>query len=155
MNQGFETAQVESRPIVAIRASTTMDKLPEIMGPLFGEVYAHIQQSGQAPAGMPFSRYHSMDGNSVNLECGMPVSEPMEGQGRVTPGELPAGTMAKVTHTGPYDNLPQTWAALTQWMESQGLQPAGAPWEVYVTDPGAEPDQSKWRTDIFFPVRQS
>jgi AraC family transcriptional regulator len=38
-------------------------------------------------------------------------------------------------------------------MKSQGLEPAGAPWEVYVTDPGAEPDPSKWRTDIFFPVR--
>lgn len=33
------------------------------------------------------------------------------------------------------------------------LEAAGAPWEVYVTDPGAEPDQSKWRTDIFFPLR--
>ena len=41
---------------------------------------------------------------------------------------------------GPYDALRQTWAALTEWMSSQGLQPAGAPWEVYVTDPGAEPD---------------
>ena len=38
-------------------------------------------------------------------------------------------------------------------MESEGLEGAGAPWEVYVTDPGAEPDQSKWRTEIFFPVR--
>ncbi len=52
----------------------------------------------------------------------------------------------------PYENLPQTWSALTEWMGSQGLRPTGSPWEVYVTDPGAEPDQSKWRTDIFFPL---
>ena len=38
-------------------------------------------------------------------------------------------------------------------MKSEGLEAGGAPWEVYVTDPGAEPDKSKWRTDIFFPVR--
>ncbi|MYG02265.1 MAG: hypothetical protein F4173_08285 [Acidobacteriia bacterium] len=68
-------------------------------------------------------------------------------------GELPCGTMATVTHIGPYEGLPNTWAALTEWIRSQGLEAAGAPWEVYVTDPGAEPDQSKWRTDIFFPVR--
>ena len=54
---------------------------------------------------------------------------------------------------GAYDSLPQTWSALTAWMSAHGLEPAGAPWEVYVTDPGAEPDTSKWRTDIFFPVR--
>lgn len=153
MTPSFETKEVGAQPIMAIRATSTMDKLSELMGSLFGEVYAYIKQSGQHPAGMPFSRYHSMDGSTVDLECGMPVPSPMEGKGRVEAGELPAGTVATVTHTGPYDELPQTWSALTTWMESQGLEPAGAPWEVYVTDPGAEPDQSKWRTDIFFPVR--
>ncbi len=153
MKQEFGTKQVEGRPFVGIRTSTTTDKIGEVMGPLFGEVYAFIQQSGRQPAGMPFALYHSMDDNTVELECGMPVASPVEGAGRVKAGELPAGTVATVTHTGPYDALPQTWSSLAEWIGSQGLQPAGAPWEVYVTDPGAEPDQSKWRTDIFFPVR--
>ena len=61
---------------MGIRTSTTMDKIGEIMGPLFGEVYAYIQQSGQQPAGMPFALYHSMNGNTVELECGMPVASP-------------------------------------------------------------------------------
>ena len=153
MTLSFETRQVESQPFVGIRASSTMDKLTELLGTLFGEVYGYIQQSGQQPAGMPFSRYHSMDGATVDLECGMPVMSPMDGKGRIQAGELPAGTVATVTHMGPYDDLPQTWSALTEWMGSQGLEPVDAPWEVYVTDPGAEPDQSKWQTDIFFPVR--
>ena len=153
MSLNFETRQVESQPILGIRATTTMDELSELMGSLFGEVYGYIQQSGQQPAGMPFSRYHSMDGGSVDLECGMPVASAIEGKGRIQTGELPAGTAATVSHFGPYDNLAQTWSALTEWMETQGLQPAGAPWEVYVTDPGAEADTSKWQTDIYFPVR--
>ena len=150
--RGFETKQVDAQPFVGIRTNATMDEIAEVMGPLFGEVYGYIQQSGQTPAGMPFTRYHSMDGNSVDMECGMPVASPMEGEGRIQAGELPSGTVAAVTHMGPYEELSKTWMALTGWMESQGLQPAGAPWEVYLTDPGAEPDQSKWRTDIFFPV---
>ncbi len=153
MKQNFETTHHDARPTLAIRAATTMDKIGEVMGSLFGEVYGCIQQNGQEPAGMPFSIYHSMDGDAIDLECGMPVASPTEGRGRVKAGELPAGTVATVTHVGPYDDLPQTWAALTEWIGSQGLQPAGAPWEVYATDPGAEPDPSKWRTDIFFPVR--
>lgn len=152
MNREFETRQIDAQPILSIHASTTMDKIGEAMGPLFGEVYGCIKQSGQEPAGMPFAVYHSMDGDTIDLECGLPTVSPMEGVGRVRTGELPAGSVATVTHMGPYDALPQTWAALTEWMGSQGLQPAGAPWEVYVTDPGAEPDQSKWRTDIYFPV---
>ena len=152
MTLTFETKHVDAQPILGIRTTSTMDKLTEVMGSLFGEVYEYIHQSGRQPVGMPFSRYHSMDGNTVDLECGMPVAPALEGRGRVQAGELPAGTVATVTHTGPYDDLPQTWSALTEWMGSQGLQPSGSPWEVYVTDPGAEPDQSKWRTDIFFPV---
>ena len=145
----FQTKQIDAQPILSIRTTATMDRIGEVMGPLFGEVYGRIKQGGQEPSGMPFAIYHSMDGDAIDLECGMPIASPMEGVGRVQAGELPAGTVAMVTHMGPYDTLRQTWAALTEW----SLQPAGAPWEVYVTDPDAEPDQSKWRTDIFFPVR--
>ena len=155
MTPEFGTTQRGSQSYVGIRTTTTLDQLAAIMGPLFGEVYGYIQQSGQAPSGMPFSIYHAMDGQTVELECGMPVPTPLPGADRVQPGELPAGTMATVTHFGPYESLGRTWTALMEWMKSQGLESAGAPWEVYVTDPGAEPDQSKWRTDIFFPVCQA
>ncbi len=152
MTLEFETKQIETQPILGVRTSATKENLGQVMGPLFGEVYGHIQHSGQTPVGMPFSVYYSMEGDSVDLQCGMPVAQSMEGAGRIEAGELPGGTVATVSHMGPYDALPQTWAALMEWMRSQGLQPAGPPWEVYVTDPTAEPDQSKWRTDIFFPV---
>jgi AraC family transcriptional regulator len=153
MKPEFRTQQLEAQPILGIRETTTMDKLAQRMGPLFGEVHGHMTQHGQTPAGMPLARYHSMDGNTVELECAIPVASPLAGTDRIQAGELPAGTMATVTHMGPYDDLPTTWAALTAWMKEQGLDAAGAPWEVYVTDPGKEPDKSRWRTDIFFPVR--
>ncbi len=152
MPQSFDTKRVEAQHILTIRAMTTADKLPELLGEHFGEVYAHILQNGQQPSGMPFSRYFAMEGATVDFECGMPVAAPIEGAGRVRAGQLPACTVATVTHMGPYDDLPRSWNALLSWMGSQGLEPAGPPWEVYVTDPGAEPDQSKWRTDIHFPV---
>ena len=153
MKPECSTRQVEAQPILGIRATTSMDKIAQLMGSLFGEVHGYIQQQGQTPAGMPLTRYHSMDGKTVELECALPVASPIAGTDRIQACELPAGTVATVTHMGPYDNLPKTWGGLTEWMKSQGLEAAGAPWEVYVTDPGAEPDQSKWRTDIFFPVR--
>ncbi|MXY69479.1 MAG: GyrI-like domain-containing protein [Acidobacteriia bacterium] len=89
---------------------------------------------------MPVAIYHSKEGDAVELECGMPVRSQMDGTARVQAGELPCGTMATVTHMGPYEGLPNIWAALTEWMTSQGLEGAEAPWEVYVTDPGGEAD---------------
>ena len=153
MKPKIGTTQLAAQPIVGIRTTVAMKDIGQAMGPLFGEVQGHIQRSGGQPAGMPIAIYYTVPAETVDLQCAIPVAAPLAGAGRVQAGELPAGTAATVTHIGPYDDLPQTWAALTEWMQSQGLEGAGAPWEVYVTDPGAEPDQSKWRTDIFFPVR--
>ena len=153
MKLEFRTTQLEARHIVGIRSTVAMSEIGQAMGTLFGEVHGYIQQGGGKAAGMPLAIYHSMPGPTVELECAIPVASAMTGAGRVRAGELPAGTAATVTHVGPYDDLSQTWGALTEWMKSQSLEASGAPWEVYVTDPGAEPDQSKWRTDIFFPVR--
>ena len=119
MKQEFQTKLIDTQPVLSIRATATMDKIGEVMGPLFGEVYGCIQQSGQEPAGMPFAIYHSMDGDMVDFECGIPTVSPMESVGRAQAGGLPGGTVATVTHMGPYDALRQTWAALTEWMSSR------------------------------------
>ena len=153
MRLNFAITEIESQPVVGIRATTSMEEIKQVIGALFGEVMEYLSGIGLAPAGMPFTIYHEMDAERLEMECGMPVASPVEGTERVRPGELPAGKVATVTHMGPYEQLGQTWSALMKWMEEEGLQPACAPWEVYVTDPGEEPDQSKWRTDIFFPVR--
>ena len=130
-----------------------MSELGQVMGPLFGEVHEYIQKNSGQAAGMPLAIYYAPPGDTVDLECAIPVASPMAGAGHVKAGELPACTAATVTHVGPYDALDKTWAGLMAWMASQGLEGASPPWEAYVTDPGAEPDPSKWRTDIFFPVR--
>ena len=155
MADSFGTTQLSAQPYLGVRTSTTVDQLASVMGPLFGEIFAHISKGGSFPAGMPFSIYHSMDGKNVDVECGMPVASPMPGSDRVQPGELPAGTAATATHFGHYQELGKTWSALMEWIGSEGLDVVASPWEVYITDPGAEPDSSKWRTDIFVPVRRS
>ena len=153
MKLAFSTTELADQWIVGIRASVELAKIADAMGQLFPELFGYVQQHGGSPSGMPLTLYHCIGGNSVELECALPIAAPIAGTKRIRCSELPSGTMATVTHVGPYENLSGTWAALTEWMDSEGLIPAGTPWEVYVTDPGAEPDQSKWRTDIFFPVR--
>ena len=152
MPQKYATRQIEAQPVLGIRIQTTMDTLASVMGSLFGEIYGYIRESGEAPAGMPLAIYHAMDGNNVDLACALPISSPMEGTDRIRPGTLPAGTVATVTHMGPYDTLHGTWTALMEWIGAQGLEVAHAPWEVYVTDPEAESNPAQWRTDLFVPV---
>ena len=148
----FAIKEVEARPTACIRIKTTMDKLGEIMGPLYGEIMAALQPTGVGPAGMPFARYHDMQGNDVDLECGIPLSSAVEANGRVVACELPGGRVATVTHVGPYDQLKETWNGIMGWVQSEGLTPNGAPWEVYVDDP-TKVDASNLRTEIYVPVQ--
>ena len=55
---------------------------------------------------------------------------------------------------GPYDKLQDAYAALEEWMGSEGFSPAGAPWESYVTDPAQYPNPADWKTEVFWPVRR-
>ncbi len=153
MHWEFRTTRLNTQPIMGIRTTSAMRDIGKTMDSLFGEVHGYLQQRGQHPAGRPLAIYYSPPGETVDFECAIPVASPAASAGRIQAGALPAGTAATVTHVGPYDTLPQTWAALTAWMQAQALVGAGAPWEVYVTDPGAEPDQSQWQTEIYFPVR--
>jgi effector-binding domain-containing protein len=43
--------------------------------------------------------------------------------------------------------------AIDKWMKANGKIAAGAPWEVYVTDPSAEKDTTKWLTEVIYPVK--
>ena len=126
MKPVFGTTQLVVQPILGIRTTVAMDKIGEAMGTLFGEVYQYLQRNGQAPAGMPLAIYHSMDRDTVDLECAMPVPSPPAGTGRIQAGELPGGTAGTVTHVGPYDNLRHTWAALTEWTKIGGSRRDGS-----------------------------
>jgi effector-binding domain-containing protein len=136
----------------AIRVEAKIAEIGKTLAVLLPEVMAQVMKAGVSPSGPPFSLYHSIRDGVVDLEAGMPVARPIEAAGRVKPSELPAGKVAVGWHIGPYEKLAQSHAALEKWVGAQGLRARGGCWEVYWTDPGIEPDSSKWRTQLLWPV---
>ena len=61
--------------------------------------------------------------------------------------------MATTVHMGPYDRLPDAHDALHVWLRENARDSAGPQWEVYWTDPGLEPDPSKWKTELMWPIK--
>jgi effector-binding domain-containing protein len=102
--------------------------------------------------GAPFARYHSF-GDLVDLEVGVMVAAPITPDGNVQPGQLPAGPAAIAVHAGPYESLGSTYEVLERWLAASSHQANGGPWELYITDPSAEPDPSRWLTEIIFPLK--
>ncbi len=101
MKPQFETTQLEAQPILGIRTTVSLSKIGRGMGALFGEVHGYIKQGGGQSAGRPLAIDHSSPGDTVDLECAIPVVSTMAGAGRVPADALPAGSAATVTHVGP------------------------------------------------------
>ena len=159
--------QIEERAALhyaGIRMTVTMDGISGAVDEAFPELFGWLAGQGIAPGGAPFIRYLVIDmAAGLQLDLGVPVDAPVTASGRVQPGVLPAGRYAVLRHTGPYDGLIASNAALQRWAHSRGIEfdtwdtPDGSAWraraEHYLTDPSKEPDPAKWEVDVAYLTR--
>lgn len=152
----------ETRPeqaYIGVRTQVPMHDLSEVIPRLFDEGHDWLKAQGVAPAGAPFIRYHVIDmPGQLDVAMGWPVASALAGNGHITAGILPAGRYASVLYTGPYDGLLEANRVLIDWAKDEGLvwdswdtdkgEAFGSRLEVYLTDPGDEPDPTKWETEV-------
>ncbi len=149
--------ETPEQPILLIRGRIARSELTGMLAECFGTLFAHGHGNALPVAGWPLARYVSMGPGLglLTVEAAMPVASPVAASGEMQPGSLPAGPTAFAVHAGPYQQLPETHAAIERWIEVQGYQVGGAPWESYVTDPGQHPDAADWRTEVYWPLVRS
>jgi len=144
--------EVQPQAMVSIRVTTTPAEIGGVLGEVLPEAWGYLEERGIHPAGPPFARYHEFREDRVEVEAGLPVAEAVTGEGRISAGTLPGGEVAATWHVGSYDTLSTAYEALEAWIGGQGRKPAGAPWEVYWTDPGETPDPAEWKTEVLWPI---
>ncbi|TMQ92070.1 GyrI-like domain-containing protein [Actinomadura soli] len=146
----------EAQPYVAIRRRVTMQTISEAADRI-PELFVWLGTHGIVPAGAPFLKYNviDMDGE-LEIEAGVPVPAPVEGDKEVLAGTLPAGRYATLTHTGHPDGLLGLTTELLDWAKTRELNwdVTNNRWacrlEVYQTDPTQEPDPVRWETELVF-----
>ncbi len=150
----IEIRECPARWALLAAATTTMDSLGDALAELFPKLCADAVTRGALVVGKPFTRYgESQADATIEIEACLPIAAPVameEGAGCV---RLEACRAAAVTHFGPYDSLGDAHFALGEFVRRNQLETAGMCWEEYVTDPGAEPDPSKWQTMVCWPVK--
>lgn len=150
----IKTTKLKPQSTASIRVTTEPARIGEVFDEVFPEVASYLEGMGAGPAGPPFARFFDYTEDEADFEAGFPVSEPVPGEGRIAAGELAGGLAAVTTHVGPYEGLQDTHAAIGEWVLANGHDPSGPVWEVYVTDPREEPDPSKRRTEVVWPLRK-
>jgi effector-binding domain-containing protein len=160
MDVAPEIKQRAAQPYAGISAWVTMAAVGSVAHRI-PEIFGSLGARGVAPAGPPFFRYHVIDmERQLLVEAGVPVASPVEDDGEIRGGTLPAGRFAVMTHTGAPQTLVGATSALLDWAKERrlvwdlSLTDAGEKWgcrlESYLTDPAEQPDTSKWQTELAF-----
>lgn len=152
MAQSCELVDLEARPTLVVRTRSSVERLPEVLGPAWGAIMAHAGPAGAQPSDAPFVAYHNMDRDDLDVEVGMTFGQVLPGEGDVRPGGISAGRAVQCVHVGPYAELRSTYRAVEAWIARHELEPAGPAYEFYLDDPGETPE-AELRTRVVLPVR--
>lgn len=130
-------------------------QIPQALGRLYG----WVQERSLVPGGMPRAVYYTIPEQVPEEAAFWEVQAPLIGDAEdQVPDESGLGikhigpeTHAVAVHTGPYETIGPVYSELGAWVEDQGFRMAGAPLEVYLSDPAKVPP-SEYVTEIRFPV---
>ena len=137
--------QTQAQPAAVIHLTVPKNKMREVMGPGLKELHAALAAQGIEPSGPWFTHHLTLAPSQWDFEIGLPIAAPMQPQGRVRPGELPALTVARTVYSGGYEGLGSAWGELMSWIQAEGHVPASSLWEVYL-------EESPCRTELTRPL---
>lgn len=148
---------VAEMTIIAMKDSVAMADIGPRMGEMYGTLIPVLEANKLEMTAAPMCRYHvwNEEGGYTVLEAGLPVpagSKVKSNKAGISVQVIPACKAAKVVHMGSYEDLGRVHYAIDEWITSNKKQMAGAPWEIYLTDPETEKDTSKWVTEVYYPV---
>jgi effector-binding domain-containing protein len=146
------TRDLAQQSIISIRDRHRQSELPAFLGWAFGDLFSHLKVLGVEPAGPPFVIYHAFGPDDIDAEVCVPVSQPVTASGRSESRVLPAMTVARTLHVGPYEALGSAYAAVNDWTAIHGFEAAGPMRERYLNGPGEAASPADYRTEIEIPI---
>ena len=153
--------QIETRPAQPYLriAGRIEDDVSAFVDAGFEELFAWVRERGIEASGPEFILFRELDsdGKPVEVELGVPIAAGIEGDDRVTAGELPAGRYLTYLHDGAYHpetgpDLHASLAELTDWAAQGGIEHSDWFCEHYLVGPETEPDEAKWLTEFAYLV---
>lgn len=156
-----EILDANQQQSVGLRTVVPMSDLD--IGAVFDEyatrLVTYLEQHDIQPVGAPYARYRQFGPEQVDIEIGVPVDADLDdlrdlgADGVIGASELPGGRVARLLHSGPYDQLASAYQRLEGFIAENGASPAGAPWETYLVMPDAVGgDAAMLQTEVCWPV---
>ncbi len=141
-------------PAAAIRQTVDRAGLLAWWQGALGELHATVQAQQlevTGPSGGLFaSELFQRDRGEATMF--IPVTGAVAAIGRVSPLTVPAAELAVITHPGAPTGIDLSYGRLGAYVTTHAISVDGPLREYYLVDGHDTPDQSRWRTEIGWPV---
>lgn len=151
----IQQTTVSAMTIFGITDEVTWEHMnSDFFGSRYGEINAYLKEDAANLTAPPLAIIHVWDeeNKKAKIEVALASNSTKPGNKRVVKGTSHEGAVVKGSFYGPYEGTGAVHYAIDDYAKANALQISGSPWEVYVTDPGEEPDTTKWLTEIYYPV---
>lgn len=151
--------QPETRAIVigAVMTEGTAEEIGEKLAKIFPAVLDYLELAKAAPQSAPFARFYGAPAPGMKFEAGFIVGDDVPapcGCGELQEIIIAESEKVAVVHEGPYENTGEAYGAIHAWMEQNGYENNGAPWETYENDP-AEVAAEDLITVVHYPIKKA
>ncbi|HLH97715.1 MAG TPA: GyrI-like domain-containing protein [Xanthobacteraceae bacterium] len=149
-----QEVKLAPKTIVYVAGSGTWDKAYDILVDAFKELNAYLDSAGLTAAGPAMTIYTSTDDTGFDFKAAVPLAEaPKAAPSRgIALGQSPEGKVLKFVHRGSYDDMNQTYEAITNYLDENGLDAKDLLIEEYVTDLAKSPSD-KLVVNVFVPLK--
>jgi Predicted transcriptional regulators len=145
----ISTNTLEDTLVLSLRDRISMDNI----GNLIGKVFENIYRNNLKVCGNIMTLYYDEDFDETNadLEVCIPVNKELDTPAIKT-RVLKGGLFAHTTFVGPYSEIGEAYAELTDWIFKNSYKIIGAPFDKYIKGAESNCSPDEFVTEVYFPI---
>jgi effector-binding domain-containing protein len=132
-----EDAALTAKTIIFVKGSGTWDKAFDTITGSFKKIKAYLDKEGLKQDGLAMTIFTATDDNGFEYQAAVPIAEAPKNppHGDLAMGQSPQGQALKFVHRGSYEDLDNTYEAITNYLDDKRMEAKDMFIEEYVTDP--------------------
>jgi len=148
-----EPLTLEPKKVVIHRGNANWDSAFDTLIDSFKALTAFLDKQGIKPAGNAMIVYTSTDDTGFTYLAEIPVEQDPKNLGKdMSMGKSPEGKALKFVHRGSYDNMDNTYEAITNHLDDKKLEAKDMFIEEYMTDP-LKTAEDKLVINVYVPLK--
>lgn len=143
----IELTQTPQRAVLTCRQEMGVDEF----GKYYSTLYERVPKERVTPNGIVGAVYYDeeFDSQSSDIELIVGIREKDKAD-----KIMESALCAKTLHKGGYSSLSDAYGALVTWIDENGYESSGAPYDIYVKTGFDSLAMEEWETEVYFPVRK-